>query len=93
MSGTTKDERLQIRVSPDEKRLLELAAAAAHASVSAFVVSAAAERAEYVLAERTIVRLAPAAAEAFSLALNEPGRVDERLAAALGRPPGFRFVD
>ena len=93
MAGATKDERLQIRVSPDEKRLLELAAEAAHVSVSAFVVIAAAERAEYMLAERTIVRLAPAAAEAFSVALNEPGRVDERLAAALARPPGFRFVD
>ena len=64
MAQSVKDERLQIRVNPDEKRLLERAAEAAHLSVSAFVVAAAAERAESVLAERQVVALSPAAAEA-----------------------------
>jgi uncharacterized protein (DUF1778 family) len=93
MSPNVKDERLQIRVNPDEKRLLERAAEASHLSVSAFVVAAAAERAESLLAERQIISLSPAAAEAFSVALSQPGRVNARLAAALGRRRGFRFVD
>jgi uncharacterized protein (DUF1778 family) len=93
MSSVVKDERLQIRVKPDEKRLLERAAEAAHLSVSAFVVAAAAERAESVLAERQVVVLAPAAAEAFSVALTRPGEVNDRLAVALKRRRGFRFVD
>jgi len=93
MSQSVKDERLQIRVNPHEKRLLERAAEAAHLSVSAFVVAAAAERAESVLAERQVVALSPAAAEAFSAALNRPGEVNARLAVALKRKRGFRFVD
>jgi len=36
--ATLKDERLQIRVDPADKALLERAAAAAHLNVSAFVV-------------------------------------------------------
>ncbi len=91
--ATVKDERLQIRVHPDEKRLLESAAQASHLSVSAFVVQAAAERAEVVLADRQLVTLSPAAAEAFSEALNRPASVNQRLAKALKRPRGFRFVD
>lgn len=47
-----KDDRLQIRVNPADKALLERAAAASHLNVSAFVVQAAALRAEEVLAER-----------------------------------------
>jgi uncharacterized protein (DUF1778 family) len=91
--SNVKDERLQIRVNPDEKRLLERADDASHLSVSAFVVAAAAERAESVLAERQVVALSPAAAEALTVALNEPGKVNARLAAALGRRRGLRFVD
>jgi uncharacterized protein (DUF1778 family) len=46
-----KDERLQIRVGPADKALLERGAAAAHLNVSAFVVQAAASKAEEILAE------------------------------------------
>jgi len=90
---TVKDERLQIRVQPDEKRLLESAARASHLSVSAFVVQAAAERAEAILADRQFVTLSPAATKAFSEALARPASVNRRLADALRRPRGFRFVD
>ena len=91
--ATVKDERLQIRVQPDEKRLLESAAQASHLSVSAFVVQAAAERAEAILADRQFVTLSPAAAKAFSEALGRPASVNRRLAEALKRPRRFRFVD
>jgi len=40
----TKEERLQIRVGPADKALLERAAAASHLNVSAFVVQAAAAK-------------------------------------------------
>ena len=51
----TKDDRLQIRVGPAEKSLLERAAAATHVSVSAFVVQSAAARAATVLADRPLI--------------------------------------
>jgi uncharacterized protein (DUF1778 family) len=88
-----KEERLQVRVGQDAKRLIEEAARALHLSVSAFVLQAAQLRAEEVLAERALIRLSPQAAEAFSNALARPAEVNERLARALGRPRRFAWVD
>lgn len=89
----TKDDRLQLRVSPAEKRLLECAAEAAHLSVSAFVLHAAALQAEDVLADRQVILLGTDAAAAFDQALKRPAQVNERLAAALQRPRKFNWVD
>jgi uncharacterized protein (DUF1778 family) len=90
---TAKDERLQIRVDPEQKHLLEEAASLEHLSLSTFVLQAAADWAENVLLERSAVRLSPAAAEAFSLALERPAEVNKRLADALGRPRDFSWID
>lgn len=89
----TKDERLQIRVDPAEKRLLERAAKASHVSVSAFVLQSAAAQAAEVLAERQVIELSPQAAEVFTEALNAPATVNRRLASALGRPKKFSWLD
>jgi uncharacterized protein (DUF1778 family) len=91
--ATTKDDRLQIRVDPIDKSLLERAAAAAHLNVSAFVLQAAAARAEEVLAERPSIRLGAGAAAAFAEALARPAQVNERLAVALHRPRKFTWLD
>jgi uncharacterized protein (DUF1778 family) len=88
-----KDERLQIRVDPQRKQLLERAADATHQNLSAFVLQAAAQRAQEVLSERAVIDLSPQAAQAFSDALAQPATVNERLTAALDRPRGFRWVD
>jgi uncharacterized protein (DUF1778 family) len=50
-----KDDRLQIRVGPAEKSLLERPAAATRVSVSAFVVQSVAARAATVLADRPLI--------------------------------------
>lgn len=91
--ATLKDDRLQIRVGPADKALLERAAAATHLNVSAFVVQAAASRAEEILAERSSIRLSSDAAAAFSEALELPGEVNERLAQALRRDRTFSWLD
>ena len=90
---TIKEERLQIRVDPADKALLERAAAASHLNVSSFVMQAAALRAEEVLAERSSIRLSADAATAFSQALERPAEVNERLAAALARTHKFSWLD
>jgi len=90
---STKDDRLQIRVAPERKRILEEAAESAHLSVSAFVLQAAEARADEILLERQLVRLAPHAAEAFAAALERPAEVNERLAGALRRPRKFSWLD
>jgi len=91
--ASVKAERLQIRVDAADKALLERAAAAAHLNVSAFVVQAAAARAEQVLAERPSIRLSPDAADAFSEALEQPAGVNERLARGLRRRRKFAWLD
>ncbi|MHB8594725.1 MAG: type II toxin-antitoxin system TacA family antitoxin [Acidimicrobiales bacterium] len=90
---TVKDDRLQIRVDPEVKRLLEQAAASARLSVSAFVLRAASQEAESVLAERPLIVLGAEAAEAFRNALDLPGQMNKRLAAALGRDCKLRWLD
>lgn len=90
---TIKAERLQIRVDPNDKSLLERAAEASHVNVSAFVLQAAATRAEEVLAERHTIRLDARAAQAFERALRRPAQINERLAQALERPPSFSWLD
>jgi uncharacterized protein (DUF1778 family) len=91
--SSLKDDRLQIRVDPADKALLERAAAATHLNVSAFVVQAAASRAEEILAERSSIRLSPDAAAVFNEALERPAEVNERLARALRRKRTFSWVD
>ena len=88
-----KGDRLQLRVDATSKRRLEAAAAAAHLSVSAFVLQAASNAADNVLAERQTIHLSPDAAAAFAEALNHPARVNERLTAALKRPAKFTWFD
>lgn len=91
--SVTKDERLQIRVDPDQKRLLERAAEASNISVSAFVLQSAAAQAAEVLAERQRIALSPTAAAAFTEALDAPAKVNQRLATALQQPRKFRWLD
>lgn len=91
--STVKEERLQIRVDPADKALLERAAAASHLNVSAFVVQAAASKAEEILAERSSIRLSHGAAVAFGEALERPAEVNDRLAQALRRKRNFSWLD
>ena len=88
-----KDNRLQLRVDAASKRRLEEAASEAHLSVSAFVLQAASQAADNLLAERQTIRLSPDSAAAFAEALNRPAQVNERLAAALKRPAKFTWLD
>ncbi|MDA8076500.1 MAG: DUF1778 domain-containing protein [Actinomycetota bacterium] len=91
--SVTKEDRLQIRVSPKAKRLLEEAAQVSHLSVSAFVLQAAEMRADEVLLDQETVHLSPRAAATFSAALAQPAAVNRRLVDALTRPRGFVWAD
>ena len=91
--STIKEERLQIRVDPADKALLERAAAASHLNVSAFVIQAAASKAEEILAERSSIRLSRETAAAFTEALERPAEINDRLASALRRKRKFSWLD
>jgi uncharacterized protein (DUF1778 family) len=91
--GSTRDDRLQVRIDADTKRRLEDAANEVHLNLSAFVLQAARERAENILAERELIQLAPNAAAAFAAALSRPAEINEALREVLRRPKKFTWLD
>jgi uncharacterized protein (DUF1778 family) len=86
---TTRTEKLDLRLTPDAKRRLQAAAAAAHRSVSEFVLESALARAEETLADRRHFGLDAAAWTAFMAALDAPPRPMPRLARLLSEPSVF----
>jgi uncharacterized protein (DUF1778 family) len=81
-----KTERLDLRLSPDQKHLFEEAAAASARTVTDFVVQAAAISAQDVLADRTRFTLSAEQWAAFAEALDREPRYLPRLAAFLAEP-------
>ncbi|MGH3560302.1 MAG: DUF1778 domain-containing protein, partial [Mycobacterium sp.] len=90
---TVRDDRLQVRVDAATKRRLEDAANEVHLNLSAFILQAAQERAEEIMAERQLIQLSPNAAEAFEAALARPSWVNEDLRESLQRPTKFSWLD
>jgi uncharacterized protein (DUF1778 family) len=81
-----KDDRLELRLDPQDRRLLDEAAAASSMSVSAFVLSHATEAASQVLADRTTFVLPPDRWDAFVELLDRPEQPVEGLARLLAGP-------
>lgn len=69
-----KEERLAIRIAPETKEMLRRAAERQHASLSSFIVRAALDRAESLLAEETRFVVPKDVAESFCAALDAPAR-------------------
>jgi uncharacterized protein (DUF1778 family) len=78
-----KAERIALRVSSEEHSLLEEASRVEGRTLSAFVLDAAARRAEDVLADRRSFRLPPEQWDAFVAMLDRPVVAKPRLAASL----------
>jgi uncharacterized protein (DUF1778 family) len=86
---STRTEKLDLRLTPDAKRRLQAAAAAAHRSVSEFVLESALARAEETLADRRHFGLDVAAWTAFMAALDAPPRPMPRLERLFNEPSVF----
>jgi uncharacterized protein (DUF1778 family) len=86
LERATKSERLDLRVSPDQKHLFEDAAAVTDRTLTDFVVQSASVAAHDVLADRTRFVLSPVAWKAFSAALDREPRYLPRLATFLAEP-------
>ncbi len=85
-SASRKDDRLELRVEPDRRRLLDLAAKESGMSTSAFVLERATAAAQEVLAKRTTFVLPPEHWDAFVKLLDRPVQPVEGLAAFLAEP-------
>jgi uncharacterized protein (DUF1778 family) len=86
----TKDERLNIRATSEEKRLLERAAEVKHVSASQFVMQAALSSAEEILESQTRFVLPPDKMAAFVARLDEPAREIPALKKLAAKGSPFR---
>lgn len=82
--------RVEVRISEDDRRLGEAAAAALGVSLSEFVRQAARARAEEVLREKTSITLDDDAAARFLAVLDADAPPPEGLRELLARPTPWR---
>jgi uncharacterized protein (DUF1778 family) len=88
-----RDDRIDLRVSPDLKTLLSRAASYSGMSLSSFLVSVAAVHAKEIVAEHETLTLTPRDWEAFLTALDDTDRPRPRLTAAARRYQSRRERD
>jgi uncharacterized protein (DUF1778 family) len=85
----TRNQKLDLRLTPSAKRTLQVAASAVHRSVSEFVLESALARAEETLPDRRRFGLNAEQWAAFQAALDAPPRPAPRLAKLLRQPSVF----
>ena len=85
MNTAVRRERLEARVTRDQKKLLQQAAKLQGRTVTDFIVSSAQEAARRVIEEREVIRLSTHDREVFVASLLEPPVLTGRLASALDR--------
>jgi uncharacterized protein (DUF1778 family) len=85
-SSSQRSDKLDIRISPEAKRILQEAARERHTTISQFVVDSALVAANEVLAERTRIGLDSAQWAAFMTALDAPPRTHPRMSRLLKEP-------
>ncbi len=83
MRATSRSEKLDLRLTPEAKRVLQSAAAAAQRSVSEFVLESALARAAETLPDRQRFGLGAEAWAEFQAALDAPPSAKPRLAKLL----------
>ncbi|MCC6367689.1 MAG: DUF1778 domain-containing protein [Bryobacterales bacterium] len=85
----TRNEKLDLRLTPSTKRALQVAAAIAHRSVSEFVLESALARAEETLPDRQRFGLDANQWAKFQAALDAPPKPAPRLTKLLTTPSVF----
>jgi uncharacterized protein (DUF1778 family) len=83
--------KLDLRLTPEDKRMLQTAAATSRRSVSDFVLESALARAEETLADRTRFALNAEQWKAFLAALDAPPRELPRLKRLFQEPSVFEY--
>lgn len=89
MVDTRKSDRLDLRLTPDQKREIEAAAAISGRSVTDFSVSALVEHAADTIRREREITMSASSFGAFSALLDRPARSVSGLADLLARPSVF----
>ena len=88
-TGETRNQKLDLRLTPSSKRALQIAAQAARRSVGQFVLESALARAEETLPDRQRFGLSAEQWAALQAALDAPPHPTPRLAKLLREPSVF----
>jgi uncharacterized protein (DUF1778 family) len=88
-TASSRSEKLDLRLTADDKSVLKTAATAARRSVSEFVLESALARAHETLPDRQAFGLDAAQWEAFQAALDAPARPLPRLGRLMNEPTVF----
>ncbi|MCA9859381.1 MAG: DUF1778 domain-containing protein [Thermomicrobiales bacterium] len=91
MVATPRSEKLDLRLTPDDKRKLIAAAELEHRSVSDFVLRSALERANEALPDRRYFGLNAEQWSAFVAALDAPPRVLPGVVRLFSEPSVFEI--
>jgi uncharacterized protein (DUF1778 family) len=84
-----RSRRLELRTTPEEREIIDRAAAASDTGLTEFVVGSAVEAAQRVLADRVRFELDAAAAEAWEAMNSRPARELPGLRRLMERPSPF----
>lgn len=82
-STACKEERINIRVTPEIKKLIERAAMLSHASITDFMLTTVRKAAERMIAETDTLILNNEERDRFMSLLNKPASPNEALKSAM----------
>lgn len=85
-TSSARSDKLDIRITPEAKRVLQQAAKERHTTISQFVLESALTSASAVLAERSRIGLDVEQWTAFMAALDAPPRRHPRMERLLREP-------
>lgn len=85
-TSSQRSDKLDIRISPTAKRILQEAAQHRHTTISQFVLESALDAAQKVLTERNHIGLNAEQWEAFMAALDAPAERHPRMERLLKEP-------
>ena len=85
-ASSQRSDKMDIRISPATKRVLQEAARERHTTISQFVIDSALSLAQEVLSERSRISLDAEQWEAFSAALDAPPKRHPRMDRLLKEP-------
>jgi uncharacterized protein (DUF1778 family) len=89
MNTATKDNRLELRLTSEQKQAIEQAAAIAGRSITEFSVPLLLDKANEVIQKDRQLRMSKEAWEAFNAILDRPARNLSGLADLMKRPSVF----
>ncbi|PPL14980.1 type II toxin-antitoxin system TacA family antitoxin [Microterricola pindariensis] len=89
MGITMKSERLELRLTPEQKKEIEQAAAISGRSVTDFSIPLLVDEAAEIIRQERELKMSSAAWDAFNLILDEPAKPLAGLAELLRRPSVF----